>query len=71
MSIELMNHVWKHADVTGSELLVLLVLADYSNEQGVCWPSLNTIGQKARKWLRKPPAQLTMLVLRQEGACTR
>lgn len=48
MSIELMNHVWKHADVTGSELLVLLALADYSNEQGICWPSLNTIGQKAR-----------------------
>lgn len=43
-----MNHVWKHADVTGSELLVLLALADYAGDNNICWPSLNSIGQKAR-----------------------
>lgn len=29
---------------------------------------LARLGHQAHKWLRKPPAQLTMLVLRNEGA---
>jgi hypothetical protein len=34
-------------------LLVLLALADWANEEGVCWPSLPTIAKKARLGTRQ------------------
>ena len=48
MSIEVMSAVWKHAKVSGSALLVLLALADYANENGICWPGVAALAEKAR-----------------------
>lgn len=48
MSIEQMNRVWKLADVSQGTLLVLLALADWANDAGVCWPSVPKIALKAR-----------------------
>lgn len=49
MSIKLMSQVWEMADVTGSELLVLLALADYGNDEGgSIYPSMTSIAKKAR-----------------------
>ena len=49
MSIKLMSHVWDAAQVSGSELLVLLALADFANDEGgSIYPSMATIAKKAR-----------------------
>jgi hypothetical protein len=48
MSIKLMSQVWEEADLGGSELLVLLALADHANDNGVCWPSVPRLAARAR-----------------------
>lgn len=48
MSIRVMEYVWKSSAHAGSELLVLLALADWSDDYGVCYPNVATIAQKSR-----------------------
>lgn len=49
MSIQVMSLIWKHAKVSGSELLVLLAMADYGDDDGKhIFPSMKTLGDKAR-----------------------
>jgi hypothetical protein len=48
MSIELMSRVWKETAFKGTELLVLLCLADHANDEGICWPAYKTIAARAR-----------------------
>ena len=48
MSIKIMSEVWDTADVDGAPLLVLLALADYANENGICWPAVATLARKTR-----------------------
>lgn len=49
MSIKLMSHVWETATVNGSDMLVLLALADYGNDQGESiYPSMQSLASKAR-----------------------
>jgi hypothetical protein len=43
-----MTAVWDHTPYEGGELLVLLALADWADDQGRCWPSVPAIAQKAR-----------------------
>jgi helix-turn-helix protein len=44
-----MDLVWKHAKgVQGNDLVILLALADWSNDQGLCWPSISSLARKAR-----------------------
>lgn len=44
-----MSLVWKNAQVKGSEMLVLLALADYGDDNGKhIFPSMDTLGEKAR-----------------------
>ena len=47
MSIALMNEVWKRPARDSSERLVLLALADISNDEGVLWPSVATVGERS------------------------
>lgn len=42
-----MSEVWE-LDLTQPELLVLLVLADHADENGICWPSLATVAARAK-----------------------
>lgn len=46
MSIELMTGVWKHGPQNIGERLVLLSLADQANDEGYCWPSMDTIASR-------------------------
>lgn len=48
MSITVMSQVWEHSQQSGSSLLLLLAIADYSNEDGEAWPSVPTLAKKCR-----------------------
>jgi len=44
-----MSDVWADAAITNqSELLVLLAIADYANDEGEAWPSIESIATKSR-----------------------
>lgn len=49
MSIRLMAQVWDETDVEGTDLLVLLCLADHAGDDGECWPSVGRIAKRARR----------------------
>ena len=44
-----MNKVWEVAPYADNTLLTLLALADWADEQGVCWPKLASIAKKSRQ----------------------
>jgi hypothetical protein len=48
MSIRIMAQVWDSSPFEGRALLVELALADFANDEGVCWPSVETLAKKAR-----------------------
>ena len=48
MSIRIMSEVWSSSAQTGGNLLLLLALADFCNDEGECWPSVLTLSKKAR-----------------------
>jgi hypothetical protein len=48
MSIKYMTRVWDSGRWTGSELVMMLALADFANDNGYCWPSVPTLAQKCR-----------------------
>lgn len=48
MSIAVMSRVWDKSAQKGSALILLLALADFSNDEGICWPSVETLAHKAR-----------------------
>lgn len=48
MSIKVMNAVWEQDDLDASETLVMLALADWANDDGLCWPSLERLTEKTR-----------------------
>lgn len=44
-----MSHVWEDSGIESrAELLVLLALADHAKDDGVCWPSIDSIAKKSR-----------------------
>ena len=48
MSVRVMSLVWDGYPGGGSELLALLALADWSDDDGRCYPSMASIGRKTR-----------------------
>lgn len=48
MSVRVLSMVWEGYPGGGSHLLVMLALADWSDDAGRCWPSIAAIGRKAR-----------------------
>lgn len=49
LSIKVMTDVWAYADCKGSELLILLALADFSDDHGEnIYPSMQTLAHKGR-----------------------
>lgn len=48
MSIKVMTWIWDNADAKGSELLLLLALADFAADDGYCWPTISTLAEKTR-----------------------
>ena len=48
MSIKIMSAIWEHSEAKGTELLLLLAIADYANDKGMAWPSITTLARKCR-----------------------
>ncbi len=48
MAIKVMSQVWASFPRGGSELLALLALADWSDDDGRCYPSMSSIAAKTR-----------------------
>ena len=69
MSIALMSQIWKHSKFSGGELLVLLALADHANDEGYCWPAINSIATKSRLKRRRTIDVINTLV--ESGAIVR
>lgn len=47
MSIKIMSLVWEEGPTDPTEKLILLALADYSNDEGRCYPSMIGLAAKA------------------------
>lgn len=65
MSIKVMTEVWDEAPFKGGDLLVLLALADFANDDGRCYPAVETIARKTRLTTRA--VQLAMREMAAEG----
>lgn len=48
MSLQAYNAVWQHSTARGTDLLVLLALADFADEFGWSYPSIDALARKAR-----------------------
>lgn len=48
MSIRIMAMVWANSPYRGEALLLHLALADFANDEGMCFPSQKTLARKAR-----------------------
>lgn len=49
MSIRVMSRVWDDPDLTNqSDVLVMLAIADFSNDAGYAWPGVESIAKKSR-----------------------
>jgi len=46
MSIKFMNRVWNDKEIEPTQKLVLLAICDNANDEGICYPSIDTIQQK-------------------------
>jgi len=46
MSIKIMTAVWDRKDLSSTQKLVLLSLADWANDEGLCWPSIDRLAIK-------------------------
>lgn len=62
MSIHVMNLIWRNARYQGNAMLALLALADWSNDDGVSWPSVESIAKKSRQSERNTRIVLQKLV---------
>ena len=48
MSIRIMTHIWENPPQKGTNLLMLLALADMANDDGDCWPGIKHLARKTR-----------------------
>jgi hypothetical protein len=58
MSIKIMTAVWDREDLSSTQKLVLLALADWANDEGLCWPSIERVAKKSS--LKKRAVQLAI-----------
>lgn len=57
-----MNLVWEAAPYRGNQLLTLLALADWCNDEGHCFPSLEKLARKSRQSMRSVQYAIGQLV---------
>lgn len=62
MSIKLLDRSWRYSTAKGGDLLVLLAIADFANDDGVAYPSIATLATKARLTPRNTQRAIRHLV---------
>ena len=62
MSIKVMSKVWDNSTQKGSTLLLLLAIADFADENGRAWPSIETLAKKIRMSTRSAQMMVRRLV---------
>jgi len=65
MSIKAMTWYWEHSKQEGHKLLLLLALADWSDDEGECYPSVKRLAQRIRR--NRRTAQRAINELEKEG----
>lgn len=65
MSVRTMARVWAGSKHGGSHLLLLLAIADFSDDDGNAYPAVSTLADKCRMKLRN--AQVILAALRKSG----
>ncbi len=60
-----MNRIWDTSQATGTPLVILLALADRADEDGICWPGVDWIAQRAR--LQPRQARNVLRALEESG----
>lgn len=53
VSIQIMSRVWSRSKAEGGALLALLAIADFADDEGLAWPSLEVLAKKARLSVRQ------------------
>jgi hypothetical protein len=56
-----MDRVWRNSRQAGGKLLLLLAIADFSNDNGMAYPGIDTLAEKTRQSRRTIQRQLTEL----------
>lgn len=62
MSIKVTSYVWKHSKHRGTTKMLLLAMADFANDQGICWPSAATLAERINESERNTRRILADLV---------
>ena len=65
MSVEAISEVWKRSRQKSGSLLVLLALADYTNNEGIAWPAVSALARKVR--MSKRNTQRCVRALQEAG----
>ncbi len=65
MSIAVMTDVWRRSQHSGSHLLMMLALADFSDDGGNCYPAVSTLAAKCR--MKPRNANVVLAALRDSG----
>lgn len=66
--IDAMNTVWANYQHKGGRLLLMLALANYANQDGMCWPSVPTLARDAR--LKERQARTLLQAMHDDGDIT-
>lgn len=61
VSIKIMSAVWQHSRAKSGDLLVLLAIADFANDDGSAFPAIGTLARKARLSARQVNRSLVRL----------
>jgi hypothetical protein len=56
-----MDRVWRNSRQAGGKLLLLLAIADFSNDNGMAYPGIDTLAEKTRQSRRTIQRQLSEL----------
>ena len=61
MSIKVMTAVWEHSKAKSGDLIVALAIANFSNDEGLAFPSIPTLARKSRLSTRQTKRSLARL----------
>lgn len=57
-----MNRVWRESSAKGSQLLLLLAVADFADDEGVAWPGIDALARKTRLSRRQTQYNIQALI---------